>query len=195
MSISKKKEEQIVREIMDGKGEKGSGQSFMENLVAEMWEDARKKGYDSLKDYLAHHFKKWDEETEAALMYELYESFWEAVQRGEFHRNEDEVWNIKNVFEEWLEKSKENLHRRLLELDEDYETKQPSFSSYIDLFPEMTDLQGNVGNAIDVESYDFYKMLMRKTLETVNKLLKNTTLIEKLLRERDEIFKGEASDA
>ena len=188
MGISKEKEKQIMREIM---GEKGMeyDNSLMENLVSEMWADAKKKGYKSLKGYLAHYYKHWDDEMEASLVDELYESFLEAVQRSALHRGEDEFWSFKNRFEDWLVKCKENLHKRLLELDEDYESKIPSFSAYLDLFPAMDNIQGDLGKALEAEDYDFYHMVMRKTLETIKKLLKNTTLIDIYLRKRDEIYK------
>jgi len=195
-NVDEKKERQIVKEIMKEKDEKEvKGSSYVGNLVSQMWKEAKAKGYNSLKAYIAHHYKTWDETVEVSLVDELYESFLEAVQRGELHKEEDKFWSFKSSFEDWLIKSRDNLHHRLVELDEDYETKQPSFAGYVDLFPDMKDIQGDVGNAIDPEDYDFYHMLMRKTIETIDKLLKNSTLIDGFLRKRDDIFKdGKADD-
>lgn len=165
--------------------EKGSG---FENEVQELWQEAQEMGYKTLRDYLAHLYRSWDEEQEILVISQLYNSYLLAIQTGAESRFDGKVWSVKNTFKDWLFYSKKNIQRRLSELRLDYENKRISFEGMSSILPDMDDVPGRVGESLRPEERDFYVLVMKKTKETIEKAIKDSAWVDKCLKKADDLM-------
>jgi len=161
--------------------------NVFENEVKGLWEEAQLLGYKTLRDYLAHLYKSWDEEQEVLVISQLYNSYLLAIQTGAESRFDGKVWSEKNTFKDWLFYSKKNIQRRLEELRIDYENKRISFEGMSSILPDMNNIPGRVGESLQPEEKDFYVLVMRKTRETIEKAIKNSAWVDKCLKKADEL--------
>lgn len=187
--VETSEEKVFIRKASELLGRKDHGQQKrFENEVQELWHIAQERGYETLKDFIASLYNSWDEEQEALVISQLYNSFLFAIQQGVEDRSGEKIWGLEDTFKDWLYHSKRNLVKRLEELKIDYKKGNPSYSSYKLILPDMENMPGRVGESLRAEDRDFYELVLRRTKETVEKAIKNPSWIDSCLKKADELI-------
>lgn len=163
--------------------------SAFENEVQELWREAQNQGYKTLRGYLSHLYKSWDEEQEILFVSQLYNSYLLAIEIGSEERLGEKIWGPGDTFRDWLFYSRKNIDKRLEELEVDYKTARPSFEAYSEILGDMEDVPGRVGESLAPDERDFYILIMRKSRETIEKVIKSSNLVDRWLQKADELSK------
>jgi len=150
--------------------------------VKQLIQEAKQNGYDSVKDYVKHLFQNWNEETDIAIINELYDEYMKCLQMGTERLFGEGKWDENTSFEEFLRESLIMLEHRLEEIKWKKQTKFPSYPGLVELLPDIKDVPSGVGEPLSIEDYDFYEMLIKKTMEAIKSVLTNESKLNKYLQ-------------
>jgi len=181
--MSKKKK--IIRkqsEIVSGKMGPQAPQKPLDPLVANLLQEMKDAGYESIKDYIKHLFKTWDD---SPIIYELYQEFLISVQNNVEKYPGTGVWNEGDSFLDYLHSTKESITIRLEELSWRKKTGLPSYEKLVSskIINEMENVPKGVGESLSKDDEEFYYMLLKKTYETIDKCISNPSKINKMIED------------
>lgn len=105
---------------------------------------------------------------------EIYEKFLLAVQQRTPSAIGDHVWTFDDTFDKWLQESRLVLEGRKLELKEKFEQKIAIYPKLVKRLEsgELTNAPKDVGRTLTREDYEFYQLVIRKTIEVIDLAIK-----------------------
>jgi hypothetical protein len=160
----------------------------MSNCILLLAEEAKQKGYPSVKDYLKTRFKNWDKEEKYLLIDELYNEFLDAVAYSK-ETWFDKKYNVNSTFLEFLSDCLKTIESRLEELDWKRRTEYPSFPGLYNLVSEPSSVLPGAGEKLSIEDYEFYELLLKKSKETIKEIFSKPELVDDFLK-KAKILRG-----
>ena len=181
--MSKKK--RMIRkqsEIVSGRMGPQAPRKPLDPLVESLMQEMKSAGYESIKDYVKHLFKTWED---SPVIYELYQEFLISVQNNIEKYPDAGVWNEGDSFLDYLQVTKKSISVRLEELDWKKKTGLPSYEKLVSskIINEMENVPKGIGESLSQEDREFYYMLLKRTYETIDKCIADPSKINKMIED------------
>jgi ATP-dependent Lon protease len=152
--------------------------------IEQLKELAQDLGYPSIKELVKVHMRSFND---SGFIQEKFEDFLKAVQT---HASREPIstgnWNENNVFEEFLYLSKKEVEVRLEQLSDEFNKGVIAYSGLLTVAKSMPEKDVNIPQdlckSINKEDREFYTMILRKSLEAINKALGSDKFLEDSIR-------------
>lgn len=179
--IRKQSELRKVKESIPDKTEEAI------DAVDKLIQDAHKAGYDNVLDYTKATYQTWDKNVQLHVLDEIYESFFNAVDKKQTKEPWGiGVWNTASTFKEFLFLTTKEIKFRLEELDRRKASQIPAFAGMEKYLPDMTNVAPGIGEALTQENYEFLSLILHRTKELVDMVLRNEDKYNEMLNELDQ---------
>lgn len=179
----------VVRRQKDMKEVKDVTPSVKEDIDL-LWEEAKKQGYSSIRDYVKHQYQNFDSNTKLEIIEEKFDDFLTLVQTKADKLYSIGKWGVTSTFREYLHESVLEINNRLEQLEFEYKNRVQSFGGMITVLPYMKDTPAGMGEAMSTENYEFYSLIYNKCREFFIELLNNSELYNNYLDALEERAKS-----
>lgn len=156
----------------------------LEDAIDIVIREAKERGYETFLDYVKDTFQSWSKEVQVAIIEGLYDEFLDAVQNTKSKEPwADGVWNTDSTFLEWLSYVPKEIEKQLDDMKWRIKTQYPSFAGLLDFLPDLKDAPSGLGTGLSKENYEFFELILRKTKELVESLLRDEQKFNSIMLE------------